>query len=75
MNELGDLWFDPQEYADQLGYTDELGRGDHSDPTLTRAETPEERRRGMTRRELLVRGGLGAAALSTAGARKPSPAR
>jgi putative spermidine/putrescine transport system substrate-binding protein len=68
LNELEDLWFDPQEYADQLGYTDELGRGDHSDPTLTRAETPEERRRGMTRRELLVRGGLGAAALSTAGA-------
>jgi putative spermidine/putrescine transport system substrate-binding protein len=68
LSELGDLWFDPQEYADQLGYTDELGRGDHSDPSLVRAETPEERRRGMTRRELLVKGGLGAAALSTAGA-------
>jgi putative spermidine/putrescine transport system substrate-binding protein len=68
LSELGDLWFDPQEYADQLGYTDELGRGDHSDPSLVRAESPEERRRGMTRRELLVRGGLGAAALSTAGA-------
>jgi len=62
-----DLWYDPQEYADQLGYTDELGRGDHSDPALVRAETPEERRRGLTRRELLVKGGLGAAALSTAG--------
>jgi putative spermidine/putrescine transport system substrate-binding protein len=67
MSELDGLDFDPQEYADQLGYTDELGRGDHSDPTLTRAETPEERRRGMTRRELLVKGGLGAAALTTAG--------
>src|SRR5437763_17112941 len=67
MSGLDDLGYDPQEYADQLGYTDELGRGDHSDPNLVRAETPEERRRGMTRRELLVKGGLGAAALSTAG--------
>jgi putative spermidine/putrescine transport system substrate-binding protein len=68
LSELGDLWFDPQEYADQLGYTDELGRGDHSDPTLVRAESPEERRRGMTRRELLVKGGFGAAAIAGAGA-------
>jgi len=67
MSGLDDLGYDPQEYADQLGYTDELGRGDHSDPNLVRAETPEERRRGLTRRELLVKGGLGAAALSTAG--------
>ena len=64
MSELEDLWFDPQEYADQLGYTDELGRGDHSDPSLVRAETPEERHRGLTRRELLVKGGLGAAAIA-----------
>ena len=41
MSDLEDLGFDPQEYADQLGYTDELGRGDHSDPSLVRAETPE----------------------------------
>ena len=27
MSDLEDLGFDPQEYADQLGYTDELGRG------------------------------------------------
>src|SRR5258705_13672695 len=67
MSELDDLGFDPQEYADQLGYTDELGRGDHSDPTLVRAETPEERGRGLTRRELLVKGGLGAAAIAGAG--------
>src|SRR5262245_10993571 len=67
MSELDGLDFDPYEYADQLGYTDELGRGDHSDPTLVRAETPEARRRGMTRRELLVKGGVGAAALATAG--------
>jgi len=66
MSGLDELWFDPQEYADQLGYTDELGRGDHSDPSLVRAETPEERR-GLTRRDLLVRGGLGAAALAAGG--------
>jgi putative spermidine/putrescine transport system substrate-binding protein len=68
MSELDDLGFDPQEYADQLGYTDELGRGDHSDPTIARAETPEERQRGLTRRELLIKGGLGAAAITGAGA-------
>src|SRR5439155_6101053 len=67
MSGLDDRGYDPQEYADKLGYTDELGRGDHSDPNLVRAETPEERRRGLPRRELLVKGGLGAAALSTAG--------
>jgi putative spermidine/putrescine transport system substrate-binding protein len=68
MSELENLEFDPHEYADQLGYTDELGRGDHSDPAVVRAETPEERRRGLTRRELLVKGGIGAAAISGAGA-------
>ena len=68
MSKSDGLEFDPQEYADQLGYTDELGRGDHSDSTAVRAETPEERRRGMTRRELLVKGGLGAAAITAAGA-------
>ena len=67
MSELENLWFDPQEYADQLGYTDDLGRGDHSDPSLVRAETPEERHRGLTRRDLLVKGGLGAAALAAGG--------
>ena len=68
MSELDQLEFDPFEYADQLGYTDELGRGDHSDPTLTRAETKEERSRRMSRRDLLVKGGVGAAALSGVGA-------
>ncbi len=67
MSKSDGLEFDPQEYADQLGYTDELGRGDYSDSTAVRAETPEERRRGMTRRELLVKGGLGAAAITGAG--------
>jgi putative spermidine/putrescine transport system substrate-binding protein len=68
MSGLDHLGFDPHEYADQLGYTDELGKGDYSDPDLVRAETPEERRRGLTRRELLVKGGIGAAAISGAGA-------
>ena len=68
MSDLEDLEFDPQEYADQLGYSDELGRGDYSDPNVIRAESPEARRRGVTRRELLVKGGLGAAALSASGA-------
>ena len=45
MSELDHLGFDPYEYADQLGYTDELGKGDYSDPNLVRAETPEERQR------------------------------
>ena len=66
MSDLEDLGFDPQEYADQLGYSDELGRGDYSDPNVVRAESPETRRRGLTRRDLLVKGGLGAAALSAA---------
>src|SRR3954469_9041909 len=56
--------FDPFEYAEQLGHTDELGKGDYSDPNVVRAESG---RGGLTRRQLLVRGGLGAAALSTAG--------
>ena len=58
--------FDPYEYADQLGYTDELTRGDFSDPAAARAETPEQRR--LSRRELLAKGGVGAAALTGLGA-------
>jgi putative spermidine/putrescine transport system substrate-binding protein len=68
MSGLDHSEFDAHEYADQLGYTDELGRGDFSDPDVVRAETPEERRRAMTRRDLLVKGGVAAAALSGAGA-------
>jgi len=59
---------DPQEYADQLGYTDELALGDYSDPNVVRAESPETRRRSLSRRELLAKGALGAAALSASGA-------
>jgi putative spermidine/putrescine transport system substrate-binding protein len=60
--------FDPLEYADQLGYTDELGRNDMSDLSVGRAETKEDRVRGMSRRDLLVRGGIGAAAIAAGGA-------
>jgi putative spermidine/putrescine transport system substrate-binding protein len=56
--------FDPQEYAEQLGYTDELTKGDFSDPTAIRAETKS----GMSRRELFKRGGVGAAAVAGLGA-------
>ena len=68
MSDLGEREFDPQEYADQLGYSDELGRGDYSDPNVVRAESPETRRRRLSRRELLVKGGLGAAAVTAGGA-------
>jgi len=67
MSESTNWDFDPFEYADQLGYTDELGKGDYTDSAVERAQSPEQRSRGLTRRELLVRGGLGAAALSAAG--------
>src|SRR5439155_9547672 len=68
MSGLDDFEFDPHEYADQLGYTDELGRHDLSEQAVIRAETREERSRGLTRRELLVKGGVGAAAVSGLGA-------
>jgi putative spermidine/putrescine transport system substrate-binding protein len=66
MSDLDDLGFDPYEYADQLGYTDELGMHDMSDPNIERATTKESR--GLSRRDLLVRGGVGAAALTGLGA-------
>ena len=65
MSELDDLEFDVHEYAEQLGYTDELGRHDFSDPNLERATTKSSR--GLSRRDLVVKGGLGAAALTGLG--------
>jgi putative spermidine/putrescine transport system substrate-binding protein len=59
--------FDVHEYAEQLGYVDELTRSDFSDPTVERAKTPSDQR-GMTRRDLLVRGTVGAAAVAGLGA-------
>ena len=58
-----DFEFDPSEYAEQLGYTEELGRGDLSKPKRN-----EEASQGLSRQELLVRGGLGAAAVMGLGA-------
>ena len=66
MSELEDLGFDPYEYAEQLGYTDELSRNDFTDPSVTRASTEREPS-GLNRRDLLVRGGVGAAALTGLG--------
>ena len=48
------------EYAAQLGYTDELSRNDFTDLSVTRASTDGEAG-GINRRDLLVRGGVGAA--------------
>ena len=65
MSEFDDAEFDVHEYAEQLGYTDELGRHDMSDPNIERATTKSSR--GLSRRDLLVKGGLGAAALTGLG--------
>ena len=54
--------FDASEYARQLEYTQELGIGD-----LSRPATSEDDSRGLTRRDLLVKGGVGAAAVAGLG--------
>jgi putative spermidine/putrescine transport system substrate-binding protein len=64
MSELDDLEFDPHELAEELGYTDELGMHDMSDMTIERAATKSQR---MSRRDLMVKGGIGAAALTGLG--------
>jgi putative spermidine/putrescine transport system substrate-binding protein len=63
MSDLEGVDYDPREYAEQLGYVDELTRSDFTDPSAARATTP-----GMSRRELLKRGGVGAAAVAGLGA-------
>src|SRR5829696_2611716 len=65
MSRGDDHEFDVHELAEQLGYTDELGKHDMSDPNIERAETKESRR--LSRRELVKRGGVGAAALTGLG--------
>ena len=47
MSELDDPGFDVHEFAEQLGYTDELGRHDMSDPNIERATTKASR--GLSR--------------------------
>ena len=54
--------FDPSEHAKELAANQDLGRGDYSEPR------PKEESGGMTRRDLLVRGGVGAAAIGGLGA-------
>jgi putative spermidine/putrescine transport system substrate-binding protein len=58
--------FDPTEYADQLGHVDELTKNDFTDPAAERAQSPAELR--VSRRDLLKKGGLGAAAVAGLGA-------
>ena len=53
--------YDPFEYAELLAQTAELGRGDLSKPRKTEDS-------GLTRRDLLVKGGVGAAAVAGLGA-------
>lgn len=64
MSELDSFEFDPYEYAEQLGHTEELARHDLSDQNVERAVTKS----GLNRRDLLVKGGVGAAALTGLGA-------
>ena len=58
--------FDPTEYAEQLGYVDELTTNDFTDPAAERAKSPGELR--VSRRDLIVKGGIGAAAAAGLGA-------
>jgi len=58
--------FDPHEYAEQLGYVEELTRGDHTEKGVERAKTPSELR--MSRRDLIAKGTVGAAAVAGLGA-------
>lgn len=65
MSDLEGVDYDPHEYARQLGYLDELTKNDFTDPSAARATTD---RSGISRRELLKRGGVGAAAVAGLGA-------
>jgi putative spermidine/putrescine transport system substrate-binding protein len=53
--------YDPFEYAELLAQTEELGRHDFSEPR-------KKEDAGMSRRDLLVKGGVGAAAVAGLGA-------
>jgi putative spermidine/putrescine transport system substrate-binding protein len=65
MSDLEGIDYDPYEYARQLGYLDELTKSDFTDPTAARATTESS---GISRRELLKRSGVGAAAVAGLGA-------
>src|SRR4051812_38200621 len=64
MSELDRTEFDSSEHARQLGHNRELGRGDLSE----RPATDDEGQRGLSRRDLFVKGGIGVAAASSLGA-------
>jgi putative spermidine/putrescine transport system substrate-binding protein len=55
--------YDPYEYAELLKQGEDLGRSDLHEPVKR-----DEESRGLTRRELLVKGGVGAAAVAGMGA-------
>ena len=65
MSDLEGVDYDPHEYARQLGYLDELTKNDFTEPGAVRATTD---RSGISRRELLKRGGVGAATVAGLGA-------
>jgi putative spermidine/putrescine transport system substrate-binding protein len=54
--------FDPSEHAKELAANQDLGRGDYSEPRA------KEEHGGMSRRDLLARAGVGAAAIGGLGA-------
>jgi putative spermidine/putrescine transport system substrate-binding protein len=58
-----DWEYDPYEYAKELAAGQDVGRSDFAEPRRT-----EDERGGMSRRELLVRGGAAAAAVGGLGA-------
>ncbi len=78
MTGSGSPEFDTHEYANQLGYIDEQTRSEFSDPKVQRAQTSESRR-ALSRRDLLVKGGVGAVAAaglgSLAGTAAAAPAK
>ena len=59
----GEWEYDPYEYAEELAAGEDLGRSD-----LSRPDRTEDERGGMTRRELIARGGAGAAMVGGLGA-------
>ncbi len=59
----GEWEYDPYEYAEELAAGEDLGRSDLSTPERT-----EDERGGLTRRELIARGGAGAAMVGGLGA-------
>jgi putative spermidine/putrescine transport system substrate-binding protein len=61
---MSEYEYDPFEYAQALAEGEDLGHGDLSRPTVS----SEDSDGGMSRRDLLVKGGIGAAALGGLGA-------